>query len=160
MPYQPPANSTFLSEQTSHQQPASSTFLSEQISTSHQPNEQTVYFCDVSDIDDSPRSPQARPFPTFQRTASRGRAHAALPYPSPPAPHGSKTCMASSHHPHTKPFAYPHTKPGRRCWPQPPPWRPLEPTSPASSSPPLPSRVPFSPSSAHGPHSRSSMTGK
>jgi hypothetical protein len=36
--YQPPANSTFLSEQTSQQQPASSTFLSEQISTSHQPS--------------------------------------------------------------------------------------------------------------------------
>jgi hypothetical protein len=35
--YQPPANSTFLSEQTSHQQPTSSTFLSEQTSTSHQP---------------------------------------------------------------------------------------------------------------------------
>jgi hypothetical protein len=35
--YQPPANSTFLSEQTSHQQPASSTFLSELTSTSHQP---------------------------------------------------------------------------------------------------------------------------
>jgi hypothetical protein len=35
--YQPPANSTFLSEQTSHQQPANSTFLSEQTSTSHQP---------------------------------------------------------------------------------------------------------------------------
>jgi hypothetical protein len=35
--YRPPANSTFLSEQTSHQQPASSTFLSEQISVSHQP---------------------------------------------------------------------------------------------------------------------------
>jgi hypothetical protein len=35
--YQPPASSTFLSEQTSHQQPASSTLLSEQISTSHQP---------------------------------------------------------------------------------------------------------------------------
>jgi hypothetical protein len=35
--YQPPANSTFLSEQTSHQQPASSTFLSEQISIIHQP---------------------------------------------------------------------------------------------------------------------------
>jgi hypothetical protein len=35
--YQPPASSTFLSEQTSHHQPASSTFLSEQISTSHQP---------------------------------------------------------------------------------------------------------------------------
>jgi hypothetical protein len=35
--YQPPASSTFLSEQSSHQQPASSTFLSEQISTSHQP---------------------------------------------------------------------------------------------------------------------------
>jgi hypothetical protein len=35
--YQPPASSTFFSEQTSHQQPASSTFLSEQISTSHQP---------------------------------------------------------------------------------------------------------------------------
>jgi hypothetical protein len=33
--YQPPASSTFLSEQTIHQQPASSTFLSEQISTSH-----------------------------------------------------------------------------------------------------------------------------
>jgi hypothetical protein len=38
--YQPPANSIFLSEQTSHQQSASSTFLSEQTSTSHQPNEQ------------------------------------------------------------------------------------------------------------------------
>jgi hypothetical protein len=35
--YQPPASSTFLSEQTSHQQLASSAFLSEQISTSHQP---------------------------------------------------------------------------------------------------------------------------
>jgi hypothetical protein len=35
--YQPPANSTFVSEQTSHQQPANSTFLSEQTSTSHQP---------------------------------------------------------------------------------------------------------------------------
>jgi hypothetical protein len=35
--YQPPANNTFLSEQTSQQQSASSTFLSEQISTSHQP---------------------------------------------------------------------------------------------------------------------------
>jgi hypothetical protein len=35
--YQPPANSTFLSEQISHQQPANNTFLSEQISTSHQP---------------------------------------------------------------------------------------------------------------------------
>jgi hypothetical protein len=31
--YQPPANSTFLSEQTNHQQPANSTFLSKQIST-------------------------------------------------------------------------------------------------------------------------------
>jgi hypothetical protein len=35
--YQPPANGTFLSEQTRHQQSASSIFLSEQISTSHQP---------------------------------------------------------------------------------------------------------------------------
>jgi hypothetical protein len=35
--YQPPANSTFISEQISHQQPASSTSLSEQTSTSHQP---------------------------------------------------------------------------------------------------------------------------
>jgi hypothetical protein len=35
--YHPPVNSTFLSQQTSHQQPASSTFLSEQTSTSHQP---------------------------------------------------------------------------------------------------------------------------
>jgi hypothetical protein len=34
--YQPSANSTFLSEQISHQQPASSIFLSEQISTNHQ----------------------------------------------------------------------------------------------------------------------------
>jgi hypothetical protein len=33
--YQPPASSTFLSEQISHQQPAISTFLSEQTSTSH-----------------------------------------------------------------------------------------------------------------------------
>jgi hypothetical protein len=40
--YQPPAISTFLSQQTSHQQPASSTFLSEQTSTSHQPNEQAA----------------------------------------------------------------------------------------------------------------------
>jgi hypothetical protein len=32
--YQPPANNTFLSEQTSHQQPTNSTFLSEQTSTS------------------------------------------------------------------------------------------------------------------------------
>jgi hypothetical protein len=40
--YQPPASSTFLSEQISHQQPASSTFLSEQITTNHQPNEQTL----------------------------------------------------------------------------------------------------------------------
>jgi hypothetical protein len=40
--YHPPASSTFLSEQTSHQQPANSTFLSEQISTSHQPDEQVV----------------------------------------------------------------------------------------------------------------------
>jgi hypothetical protein len=37
-------NSTFLSEQTSHQQPASSTFLSEQISISYQPNEPVVLF--------------------------------------------------------------------------------------------------------------------
>jgi hypothetical protein len=35
--YQPPASSTFLSEQTNHQQPADSTFLSQQTSTSHQP---------------------------------------------------------------------------------------------------------------------------
>jgi hypothetical protein len=40
--YQPPASSTFLSEQTSHQQPANSTFLSQQTSTSHQPNEQAL----------------------------------------------------------------------------------------------------------------------
>jgi hypothetical protein len=41
--YQPPASTTFLSEQTSHQQPASSTYLPEQISTSDQPNEQGAY---------------------------------------------------------------------------------------------------------------------
>jgi hypothetical protein len=35
--YQPPASSTFLSEQISHQQSSSSTFLSQQTSTSHQP---------------------------------------------------------------------------------------------------------------------------
>jgi hypothetical protein len=42
--YQPPASSTFLSEQTSHQQPASSTLLSEETSTSHQhqPTEQAA----------------------------------------------------------------------------------------------------------------------
>jgi hypothetical protein len=40
--YQPPASSTFLSQQTSNQQPASSTILSEQISISHQPTEQAV----------------------------------------------------------------------------------------------------------------------
>jgi hypothetical protein len=43
--YQPPASSTFISEQTSHQQPASSAFLSKQISTSHQPNEQVEKLC-------------------------------------------------------------------------------------------------------------------
>jgi hypothetical protein len=41
--YQPPASSTFISEQTSHQQSVSSTFLSEQINTSHQPNKQAAY---------------------------------------------------------------------------------------------------------------------
>jgi hypothetical protein len=35
--YQPPASSTFLSEQISHQQSTSGTFFSEQTSTSHQP---------------------------------------------------------------------------------------------------------------------------
>jgi hypothetical protein len=35
--YQPPASSTFPSEQTSYQQSVSSTFLSEQTSTSHHP---------------------------------------------------------------------------------------------------------------------------
>jgi hypothetical protein len=46
--YQPPASSTFLSEQISHQQPANSTFLSEQTSTSHQPqpNEQANEYLD------------------------------------------------------------------------------------------------------------------
>jgi hypothetical protein len=52
--YQPPANSTFLSEQTSHQQSVSSTFLSEQISTSHQPNEQAVYLKHTVNFDLSP----------------------------------------------------------------------------------------------------------
>jgi hypothetical protein len=42
--YQPPANSTFLSEQTSHQQSASSTFSQNKPAPaiSHQPNEQVV----------------------------------------------------------------------------------------------------------------------
>jgi hypothetical protein len=40
--YQPPASSTFLSQQISYQQPASSSFLSEQTSTSHEPNEQAA----------------------------------------------------------------------------------------------------------------------
>jgi hypothetical protein len=40
--YQPPASSTFISEQTSHHQPANNIFLSEQTSTSHQqPAERT-----------------------------------------------------------------------------------------------------------------------
>jgi hypothetical protein len=43
LPYQPPANSTFLSKQTSHQQPASNTFLSELTSISHRPIEQADY---------------------------------------------------------------------------------------------------------------------
>jgi hypothetical protein len=38
--YQPPANNTFILEQTWHQQPANNTFLSEQISTNHKPNKQ------------------------------------------------------------------------------------------------------------------------
>jgi hypothetical protein len=42
--YQPPASSTFLSQQTSHQQPASSTFLSEQTSISHQPSAKRTGF--------------------------------------------------------------------------------------------------------------------
>jgi hypothetical protein len=37
--YQPPASSTFLSQQTSHQQPVNSTLLSERTNTSHQPTE-------------------------------------------------------------------------------------------------------------------------
>jgi hypothetical protein len=37
--YQPLANSTFLSQQTSRQQPTNRTLLSEQTSTSHQPTE-------------------------------------------------------------------------------------------------------------------------
>jgi hypothetical protein len=46
LPYQPPANSINLSQQTSHQQSASSTFLSEQISTSHQtPAKRTAETC-------------------------------------------------------------------------------------------------------------------
>jgi hypothetical protein len=46
--YQPPASSTFLSEQTSQQQPANSTFLSEQTSTSHQPPAiRTGCLCDL-----------------------------------------------------------------------------------------------------------------
>jgi hypothetical protein len=45
--YQPPASSTFLSEQTSHQQPASSTFLSEQISH-HQPASSTFLSQQIS----------------------------------------------------------------------------------------------------------------
>jgi hypothetical protein len=44
--YQPPASSTFLSEQISHQQPANSTFLSEQTSTSHQPLAPIMIACD------------------------------------------------------------------------------------------------------------------
>jgi hypothetical protein len=40
--YQPPANSIFLSEQTTHQQSGSRTFLSEQISTSDQTKEQAI----------------------------------------------------------------------------------------------------------------------
>jgi hypothetical protein len=38
--YQPPANNTFILEQTWHQQPANNTFLSKQISTNHKPNKQ------------------------------------------------------------------------------------------------------------------------
>jgi hypothetical protein len=48
--YQPPASSTFLSEQTSHQQSASSTFLSEQISTSHQPPAKRTGYTDNTHV--------------------------------------------------------------------------------------------------------------
>jgi hypothetical protein len=48
--YQPPASSTFLSEQISHQQPANRTFLSEQTSTSHQPTEQADCECSKKNI--------------------------------------------------------------------------------------------------------------
>jgi hypothetical protein len=51
--YQPPASSTFLSQQISHQQLASSTFLSEQTSTSHQaPAKRTGRMLVVSTIID------------------------------------------------------------------------------------------------------------
>jgi hypothetical protein len=42
--YQPPASSTFLSEQTSHHQPSNSTFLSHKSAPAigHQPNEQAA----------------------------------------------------------------------------------------------------------------------
>jgi hypothetical protein len=43
--YQPPASSTFPSEQASYQKPANNTFLSEQISISHEPPaKRTVLF--------------------------------------------------------------------------------------------------------------------
>jgi hypothetical protein len=45
--YQPPANSTFLSEQISHQQPTNSTFLSEQTSTNHQPPANRLFICSI-----------------------------------------------------------------------------------------------------------------
>jgi hypothetical protein len=53
--YQPPANSTFLSEQISRHQPASSTFLSEQISR-HQPTSSTF----LSEQTSTSRQPPAK----------------------------------------------------------------------------------------------------
>jgi hypothetical protein len=46
--YQPPASSTFFSEEISHQQSANSTFLSKQTSTSHQPPANRTCCCKPS----------------------------------------------------------------------------------------------------------------
>jgi hypothetical protein len=70
--YQPPANGTFLSEQTRHQQPANSTFLSEETSVSHQPNEQAESkiwrsFFDELSSDSDARATLSPPFSGKER---------------------------------------------------------------------------------------------
>jgi hypothetical protein len=57
--YKPPASSTFLSEQTSHQQSASSTFLSEQ--TSHQQSANSTFLSEQTSTSHEPPAKRTGP---------------------------------------------------------------------------------------------------
>jgi hypothetical protein len=80
--YQPPASSTFLSEQTSHHQPANSIFLSEQTSISHQQPAKRTRWSPNWPVGGGPGPPAPRPVSDFgaaqkaeakQRTLPRRR---------------------------------------------------------------------------------------